>query len=327
MPRYFFESRREERHSSRRHRRESPTRRSATGGDHFESRREDRHSSRHHRRESPLRRSATERRSSNYYEPHDYGYEYTTSDHVDDGNNTPYAEAYIFEASPRNDSSEHYCFSPRSPSSEHYHFEAPPRTPSCDPYIFEAAPRQDTAPGYGGTHSRSRRANPRPNDYPTSPGPEHEEPRHSRSWRSHPRTNDYRTSAGPEYEATPKSHRRGANSRQQSSYFTADDSADDPTLGVNINVVALIFVGIAFTFAEITDLQQKILHMVRFLECWSVVMAEEKVETIFHYMYNERAKNSKRFTIPDTDRIGEFEKSTGLRKYWVMEGHRRFRTH
>ena len=245
-------------------------------GDRFERRREDHHSSRHYRGESPPRRSATERRSN---ETHTYS----------DRPIPPFRANTSSHARPRG-----------------YSFEA-----SNSGY-------RDTPPGM----TRSYTTSSRPNNRPKSPSPEYV---YAEPFPSSGRI-EYPTCPSPVYEEPSDNQSRRTNSRQQSSHSNTD-SADDPTRGIDMKIVALIFVGIAFTFAQTKDLQQKILHMVNFLEYYEVYLSEKEVEDIFHYMYNEREKAKKRFAIPDKDRIKEFERVTGLRTYWVLEGHRRCRTH
>lgn len=341
-------------------------------GDRPERRREDHHSSRHYRGESPPRRSATERCSN---EPHAYGdrsippfrantssrarprvysfetsnsgyrdtppgmtRSYTTNSRPNNRPRSPSPEYVYVEPSQsrRSGPNDFFTFSSpvyeeppefqsRPPRSKDYHTSPSPeyvyvepaqgrRSRTSDSFTF-SSPVYEEPPEFQNRRSRTK-------DYPTSPSPEYvyAEPSQSSG------RNEYPTCASPVYEEPSDNQGRRTNSWQQSSHSNTD-SADDPTRGIDMNVVALIFVGIAFTFAQARDLQQKILHMVNFLEYYEVYLSEKEVEDIFHYMYNEREKAKKRFAIPDKDRIKEFEQVTGLRKYWVLEGHRRCRTH
>lgn len=340
-------------------------------GDRFERRREDHHSSRHYRGESPPRRSTTERRSN---EPRTYGdrpippfrastssnarprvYSFETSNSGYRDTPPRMTRSYTTTSRPNN--------RPKSPSPEYVYVE-PSQSRRSGPNDFFpfSSPVYEEPPAF-------QNRPPRPKDYHTSPSPEYvyvepsqsrgsgpndfftfsspvyEEPPEFQTRRS--RTKDYHTppspeyvyvepfpSSGPheyptcpspEYEEPSDNQGRRTDSRQQS-FHSNTDSADDPTRGIDMKIVALIFVGIAFTFAKAKDLQQKILHMVNFLENYEVYFSEKEVEDIFHYMYNEREKSKKRFAIPDKDRIKEFEQVTGLRKYWLLEGHKRCRT-
>lgn len=292
--------------------------------DRFERRREDHHSSRHYRGESPLRRSATERRSN---EPRTYGdrpippfrtntssnarprvYSFETSNSGYRDTPPGMTRSYTTTSRPNN--------RPKSPSPEYVYVE-PSQSRGSGPNDFFtfSSPVYEEPPEFQTRRSRTK-------DYHTPPSPEYVYVEPFPSSGPH----EYPTCPSPEYEEPSDNQGRRTNSRQQSSHSNTD-SADDPTRGIDMKIVALIFVGIAFTFAKAKDLQQKILHMVNFLENYEVYLSEKEVEDIFHYMYNEREKAKKRFAIPDKDRIKEFEQVTGLRKYWLLEGHKRCRTY
>lgn len=96
----------------------------------------------------------------------------------------------------------------------------------------------------------------------------------------------------------------------------ASPTASDPLRGVDMNIVAMIFIGVSVTFRVITE-RHVYAVMERFLQeshkKASRNIGQKRIEEIYDYMQKE--KLAKNYSDMNHKRVQEFEKETGLSRF------------